>query len=196
MLRARTDSGFSLVEVLVVMAVIGILASFAVPVVSNTISGYRLRNEAKTISNLVGLAKMRATSQFSRARVYGDLGTNQYSLQLWDKTNNRWVTEGVTYTMPFGVRFGFGVLDTPPPNTQPAIAMATQCTNNAGAVIGNTNCIVFNSRGIPITAAGAPLGGNAFYMTDNIGVRAITVTATPLVREWWSPAHASLWVRQ
>lgn len=197
MMRARSHAGFSLIEVLVVMALLGIAASFAVPVVSNTVSGYRLRNESKTIANLVGLAKMRATSQFSRARVYGDLGNNTYRLQVWNKTTNSWVTEGTPATMPFGVRFGFGVLATPPPNTQPAIAMATQCTNNAGAVIAGTNCVVFNSRGIPIDATtGAPLGGNAFYMTDNIGVRAITITATPLVREWWSPAHSALWVRQ
>jgi prepilin-type N-terminal cleavage/methylation domain-containing protein len=194
--QARTDAGFSLVEVLVVMAILGILAGFVVPVISNTVSGYRLRNEAKAISNMVSLAKMRATSQFSRARVYGDLSTNQYRLQVWNKTTNQWVTEGATRTMPFEVRFGFGVLGTPPPNTQPAIAMGTLCTDDAGADVGNTNCIVFNSRGIPVNAGGAPLGGNAFYMTDRIGVRAVTVTATPLVREWWSPAHSPMWVRQ
>jgi len=196
MTRVRAEHGFSLVEVLVVVALVGIMASFAVPMVDSTITGYRLRGESKTVAGLVGLAKMRATSRFSRARVYADLAANSYRLQVWDKATNSWVTDGATTPLPFGVRFGFGALDTPPLNTQDAIGQSAQCTNDAGAAVANTACVLFNSRGIPIDTAGAPVGGNALYMTDGVGVRVTTITATPLVREWWSPAHSARWVRQ
>ena len=36
--------------------------------------------------------------------------------------------------------------------------------------------------------SGAPLGGNALYITDGTGVHGTTVTATPLVSQWWSNA--------
>jgi hypothetical protein len=55
---------------------------------------------------------------------------------------------------------------------------------------------MFNSRGIPIDKGNSPLGGNAFYLTDGTGVRAVTVTATPLIRRWWSSAGKAAWMRE
>jgi hypothetical protein len=62
--------------------------------------------------------------------------------------------------------------------------------------IGNTACIVFNSRGIPVDPVGAPIGRNALYITDGTGVYGTTLTATPLVRLWWSPVGRDAWVEQ
>jgi hypothetical protein len=94
------------------------------------------------------------------------------------------------------VRFGFGTLSDPPPGTQATIALSPLCTDDAGADLANTSCIIFNSRGIPIDSAGAPTGGNGLYLTDGTGVYAVTITATPLIRFWWSPAHTAAWVEQ
>jgi prepilin-type N-terminal cleavage/methylation domain-containing protein len=196
MRHARNERGFSIVEVMVVVLLVGILAAMAVPMSTNAVSGYRLRNESRAIATLVGLAKLRATANFTRARVYGDLATHRYRLELWNKTANQWAPEGGTTQMPTTVRFGFGTLGTPPPNTQGAIGQSDACRDNGGAAIANTACILFNSRGIPIDSLGAPQGGNAFYVTDGVGVRATTVTATPLIREWWSPALSAQWIRQ
>jgi prepilin-type N-terminal cleavage/methylation domain-containing protein len=198
MKRIHVDSGFSLIELLVAMLIIGVLAGMALPMIDTSVSSYRLRNESKNLARLVALAKMRATSQFTRARVAGVLGTGQYRLQVWNRTTSQWVTEGQVYTMGGGVRFGFGALDTPPPNSQPEIALSGECTANdsLATIEVGTSCVTFNSRGIPVNNVGDPLGGNAFYLTDAVGVRAITVTATPLIREWWSAAHSPNWVRQ
>jgi hypothetical protein len=99
-----------------------------------------------------------------------------------------------------GVAFGFASLAAPPPNTQNAIGMSPPCTTDDGAAtIANTSCIVFNSRGVPVTVNGAvatPTGNNALYVTNGSSVFATTVTATPLVRAWWSPSANPSWVRQ
>ena len=116
--------------------------------------------------------------------------------QFWDKPTAAWVTDGGITPLSSGVTFGFGGLGTPPPSTQVAIAQSAACTDNAGALIGNTSCIVFNSRGIPINNAGVPIGSNAIYITNGVGVFVTTLTATPLVRLWWSPANTPAWVRQ
>lgn len=198
-LRAPHGSrGFSLIEVMVSMSVMMVLAAIAVPMVGAASSNVKLHDQADTISNYVGLAKMRATSRRSRARVYLDLEAGTYKLQVYNQTAGVWADDSSTTTLPTGVTFSFGDLDAPPLNTQPAIAFAAKCIDAASppAEIDDTSCVMFNSRGIPIDTNGAPLGGNAFYLTDGTGVRAITVTATPLIRNWWSSAAHPGWVRQ
>jgi prepilin-type N-terminal cleavage/methylation domain-containing protein len=197
MRQAPNELGFSLVELLVVVMLMAILTAMAVPMSTSAVSGYRLRSESRTIASLVGLAKLRATANLTRSRVYADLALHRYRLEIWNKTTNQWAIEGGTTQMPTSVRFGFGTLALAPPNTQGAIGQSLPCkADNTVTDIANTACLVFNSRGIPINSLGAPQGGNAFYITDGTGVRATTVTATPLIREWWSPAHSAQWVRQ
>jgi len=192
------SSGFSLIEVMVSMSVMMVLAAITIPMVSAASSNARLNDNADTVSNYVGLAKMRATSRFSRARVYLDINARTYVLQVYNQAAKAWANDTSVVSLPTGIDFSFGVLDAPPTNTQPAIAFAAKCTDNADppADIDGTSCIMFNSRGIPIDKGGSPIGGNAFYLTDGTGVRAITVTATPLIRNWWSGAGHAGWVRQ
>lgn len=197
MRKIRPSAGYSLIELLVVVAVMGVVAAIAVPSTTSAMRGTRLRSDAQAVYNLVALAKMRAASRFSRARVYADLAGNTYALQTWDKTTNSWTTEGAVNQMSSGVGFGFAGLTAAPPNTQVAIGFSAQCTNDLGANIANTACVMFNSRGIPIDNVGAPTGGNGLYVTDGSSVYSTTVTATPLIRFWWSKVSGGAsWIKQ
>jgi prepilin-type N-terminal cleavage/methylation domain-containing protein len=194
----RASDGYSLVEIMVAMAVLGIIGAMAVPMVASTASGIKLRDQANAIADLVGLAKMRATSQFSRARVNVNVKAGTYVIQMQDSATREWTDEQAEVTLPTGISFSWGDLDTAPPNTQdgdiPKFAPA--CVDKDGKDIDGTSCVMFNSRGIPIDNDNSPTGGNAFYLTDGTGVRAVTVTATPLVRRWWSSAGKPNWVRE
>jgi prepilin-type N-terminal cleavage/methylation domain-containing protein len=196
----RSASGFTLIEVLVVVALVGIVSAMALPSTTSMMRGYRLKGDAQAVNNLVSLAKMRAASQFSRSRVYVDLAANSFSLQTWDKTAGAWVTEGGVNRTSFGVSFGLGGLAAPPPNTQAAIGQSPVCKDEAGNDIANTACIAFNSRGMPVNNAvppgGAVIGNNALYLTDGSTVYATTVTTTPLIRFWWSPTANAAWITQ
>jgi hypothetical protein len=128
--------------------------------------------------------------------VFVDLTSSDFLLQTWNRNTETWESEGGVISTEDGVAFGFGGLTTPPPDTQAEIAQSAVCLDDDGEEIGNTACIVFNSRGIPIDDEGAPTGNNALYITDGVGVYGTTLTATPLVRLWWSPATASAWVKQ
>ena len=198
--RPRCDGGYTLVEILVVLAMIAILAGMAVPSTASMMNGYRLKGNAQAINNLVGLAKMRASARFSRARVAVDLAANTFQLQTWNKTTNTWVTEGSVMRTATGVTFGVGNITAPPPNTQAAIGQSPPCTNDAGAVMANTACITFNSRGMPVANSlpptGAVTGNSAIYVTDGVAVYGTTVTTTPLIKSWWSPNRNNAWARQ
>jgi prepilin-type N-terminal cleavage/methylation domain-containing protein len=198
-MRTQREHGFSIVELLFVVAIAAIMAVIAIPNVFKTQEDMRLKGDGRAIAQMVGLAKMRAAAKFSRARLFVDFGAGNFFLQYFDKTTATccWITEGAQTLLSPGVSFGFGILAAPPPNTQPAIQQSPACTDGAGTAIANTACIVFNSRGIPINPLnGAALGGNAIYLTDGVGVFATTVTATPLVRLWWSPAQTANWTLQ
>jgi type II secretory pathway pseudopilin PulG len=196
MARLSRTHGFSTLETLVVVALVGVVSAISLPMATRALGDVRLRGDARAVAHSVALAKMRAASGFTRARMFVNLDADGFFIQVWNRDLETWETEGGTVDLSAGVRFGFGALDTPPPETQVAIAQSSPCQDDEGEDIGNTACIVFNSRGIPIDNAGTPTGNNALYITDGLGVYATTLTATPLVRLWWSPQHTAAWVRQ
>jgi Tfp pilus assembly protein FimT len=64
---SRSDAGFTLIDTLAVVAIICLVSAIALPSTASMMGGYKLKGNAQAISNLVGLAKMRASAQFSRA---------------------------------------------------------------------------------------------------------------------------------
>lgn len=196
MARLRRDSGFTILETVIVVGLIGVISVVAVPMFGNAIANFRVTGDARGVSNAIAVAKMRAASNFSRVRLYVDLDGESHHLEAWDKTPpGAWVTEGGFTYLSSGVSYGYGVVTIPPPNTQGIIGQAPQCTDDDGNLIANTACIVFNSRGVPIDATGAPTTLNAIYVTDGTGVYGMTVAATGMLRSWHAPPVATpTWV--
>jgi type II secretory pathway pseudopilin PulG len=190
--------GYSLIDTLAVVALIGVMSAMVVPITGGALRSHRINADTAALKHSVGLAKMRAAARFTRARVRVDLAANTHRVQVWDKDAVAWVDDGGPISTSTGVTFGFGVLDTPPPNTQIDIDMSPPCTpgDDADDPIDGTACIIFNSRGLPVDADGNLFGGHALYLTSANGASAVTVTATPLVRAWMSPPKEAAWVER
>lgn len=187
---SKDSRGFSLIEMLMVVAIMGVLAVIAVPMSSNSIRYLKLSGDARDIANAASVAKMRAAAKFTQSRLFVDISGKTYYIQTYNKTTSAWETEGGSNLLASTVSFSFGVVGTPPSNTQTTIGQAPLCKNDSGADLSNTACVVFNSRGIPIDSTGSPTGNDAIYVTDGIAVYGITVAATGFIRTWQS-AYAS-----
>jgi hypothetical protein len=169
----------------------------------NTLGDFSLTGDARALSNAVSLAKLRAASTFSQARVFVDLDGRSYHVETWQKTPPAWVSEGGTRTLSADDTFGFGVVGTAPPFSQAVIIQASACVTSEGAAIGSTACILFNSRGIPVDpagappAVGAPTGNDVLYLTDGLAVYGVTLSATGLIKLWrTNPTATPSWVLQ
>ncbi len=106
------------------------------------------------------------------------------------------VAASPVFNLAQGDTFGTGGLTQGPTIAQqPTIPaqVACQSTNGGNGTIANTECIVFNSRGIPIDANGAPLPTGAVYLTNLTVVNGVTVSATGSIQAWTSPVSSVSW---
>ena len=175
------------------MAVVVTAAAFILPFTRGSINAMNLTSDARAVLSTVSLAKMRAAASFTRARVYVDFGNNTFRVERFNKATNLWVPEGVVKTLSTNVAFSFAGLAAPPANTQPAIAQAPQCLDNAGVAIANTGCVVFNSRGVPVDNLGVPVATGAYYLTDSATVFGVTVSTGGMLQLWRSNLTAASW---
>jgi hypothetical protein len=153
----------------------------------------KISGDTRDLSNDLAVAKMRAAAKFTQARLFVDVTGNRYYLQTYinvageattDCPINTWCTDGGSNLLSSTVSFGYGSVSAPPSDTQTTIGQATACLDNSGATIANTACVIFNSRGIPVTSGGSPWGGYAVYINDGSFVYGVTVAATGFIRTW------------
>ena len=198
--QARSARGFSILELLVVVAIIGVISAIAVPQMSGLMGFLKIDGDARSLKNSVSLARMQAAANFAQTRIYLDTSTNGYHIETLPATAAAWsVSGGTTYLSANNESYGYGPVGTAPPNTQNPIAQAPACLNTATppAAIANTRCIVFNSRGIPIDSTGAPTPNYALYLTDGSSVYGVTISATSAIKLWKTKSQGTpSWVQQ
>lgn len=212
---SKFQHGFSLVELMLVVIISIIVAGFAVPKYMTIQQSLRTSGDIRNLAGMIAEAKMRAAANYTHARVYANLTSNTYHLEVWNKAGNGgagcWQTDGDSNACTVGtspvtnlssqVSFSYGNMTSPPANTQPSIGQAPLCyTGYAGQSTNTTStastaCIEFNSRGVPSdpapggtagSAGGVPDATNAFYVADGTSVYAVTVIATGSSQTWYS----------
>jgi len=208
-----SDRGFTVIEILIVVAITAVMATIAVPGYLSMMRYLRIAGDGRDINATVALAKMRAAQDFTHARIHADLVANTYALQVWDKTANGGVgcwktendsvhpctaTDSPSIQLSPGVTFGSGDATAGSPNPQPSIAQAPACNDGvAGGVIASshsgTACIEFNSRGLPVAQNGLPTANDALYITDQNSVYGVTVIVSGLIQVWYTSASSTAW---
>jgi len=193
----HSEKGFSITETLVVVGLMALVSGIAMPMFGNTVGYFRLSGDARSVSNAIAVAKIRAAANFTQVRIFIDLSGRSHHLEMWDKTASNWTTEGGSTYLSTGVSFGLGGITNAPPNSQGTIGQAPLCKNAAGTDIGNSACIIFNSRGIPVDSNGLSTGLDALYLTDGTAVYGVTISATGMARNWRAnPQATTTWAQQ
>jgi prepilin-type N-terminal cleavage/methylation domain-containing protein len=191
------NRGFSLVEVLIVLIIVIVIAAMAIPKLLSMVRELRTAGDARDLNGAIVLAKMRAASNFARARVYFDLSTNTFHVDYRRATDSGWTTEGGTQYLSTGVTFGYGSLTSPPTGVA-ALTQAPVCLqDDMVSTNSNTACIMFNSRGIPIlNSSWTPTPNDAIYVTDGRTVTGVTVSATGMTKIWRTGASSANWTQR
>lgn len=223
MTHRRDQGGFSLLELVIVVAIITAIAAMAIPNFLTMMRGMRIAGDARSINGVTGQVKMRAAADFTQARLFlnmnpltNNLTNNSFRIDVWNKGLACWVPDGVPpppaaancvsdasatpqdVPLSQGVIPGFGGVGASP--TGAAIAQAPACLNDTnqarpglGAAIGNTACIVFNSRGVPVDNTNKATPNDAIYLTDGVTVYGVTVDIGGLIKTWRVDANGTTW---
>jgi prepilin-type N-terminal cleavage/methylation domain-containing protein len=179
----KRQRGFSMVELLIVVIILFILLSIAIPSIGSFSRSLRIQGDTRSIAAQVNLARMRAAADSTHARVYIDTSGNTFHMEIWNKAGACWwktdadssgtcTQTAIPTYLAQGDTFGFGSISAGPTAATSTIAQAPVCTVGVagaapGANISNTACIEFNSRGYPVTSANAIVASDAIYLTNN-----------------------------
>ncbi|MBZ5568304.1 MAG: prepilin-type N-terminal cleavage/methylation domain-containing protein [Acidobacteriia bacterium] len=171
--QGNEADGFSMVELVVVLALSMVVAAIAIPSAQNLVRTYRLLGDTAALSSQLSLARMRAAANFANGQLAFNTSASTYQAKLCTSgcsTAGNWIIDGPLLRLSPGMSFSYG-----------SISAAAQPQSS----IAQTSPVIFNSRGYPVDNAGAATGNNAIYLTDGQGnYRAITVYADGRIATW------------
>jgi len=220
--RTKGQAGFSLLELLVVIVILGVVAAMAIPTWQRMRKNARLSGDAHSIASTLSIAKMRAAADFTYSRVFLFTGTDQtqyFRVDVWNKTANTggtgcWVPDsiaspvagncitdssvkgGETY-LSIGVSAGYGSVSTSPDSTV-TFGQASNCKGGGTTATGSTTAgsDIANTSCILFNSRGFPTAGAGLYITD--GTKVFSAMANPmgLIHTYGTTDNGTTWKAQ
>lgn len=142
--RVLSIKGFTLMEVIVIVAIIGIMSSIAVPAIRTWAPNYRLKSAAREVfSNLQKARSMAVKFNRNTAVVFDTANSRVVLCDNWDTSVSPSICIGEQHTVDF-VSAGYGIGYGHGNATQDVPGGAFPL----GDVTFSANTAVFNSRGL------------------------------------------------
>jgi len=153
-----SPAGLTLLELLVVLVIIAIAVTLAVPNLSRWVENYTVWKASRQLITDLQLAKMRAVSQGLQHRVSFDAADRSYKIEQGDapRGSTAWSQIGITRAPS----------DPRNPHYANGVALATNFTNNA---------VIFSTRGTASPAGTVTLRTTSY-------ARHVTVILTGRIR--------------
>ena len=157
-------AGVTLIEIIIVLAIISVVATMGVPKFLKLVSSYKVNDNGRRLQSVATLAHVKAAARNTRYRVTH--GTSSYTLQYCaDDVTTRvnpcstWSLDetSAAQTLPGGVTFSLtGITNAPPIVT----CASSPCTASQDTEM------TFNSRGLLFDeTSNAPATVRCFYLT-------------------------------
>ena len=165
----KQENGFSLAELMLVVAVLAIMAAVSVPIVASTMRTMQLLADARHVASSLTVAKLKATSQMTRYQLVFDLDDNKWKTQRFNKASGQYEDDGAETTLSNGVSHS-GITFQGESESAPT-----------GFTEHSSGFIRFNSRGLPVDG---DEGSSAVYLSDGDTHYAVTVSLAGKVQLW------------
>jgi type II secretory pathway pseudopilin PulG len=202
------DLAFTTLEVLVVVAITGIMAAMVIPRAYQAVKAYRLHADASALADQLNLARMRAASQFAPYRevINASSGTywrEQLCGETSTSTDSACTSSYNSFTTP-AIEGGtqYAIEGDSFSSCRPAFLSASSYPGTIQA--DPSPCpdpldVYFNTRGAPVDSSGNPLGngGAVIYIRNQENlVDAVTVSIGGAVSIWnWDTVN-NAWVKR
>jgi Tfp pilus assembly protein FimT len=181
----KPQSGFSVVEIAVVVTIVGAIVAVSVPIISNSLREYRLNTAMRQMVDTIKRIKMQAVSENRRAAMMIDTAGLRAGIATLndDGTVNRVdyvpLPSGITFTRPEG--------DLAPPGVVSSEVVSFPSYG------GTTNLYKqdFNSRGFPAVANGADIV--SIFISNGESFRSIVMNSVGGIRTYTMDSDSRDW---
>lgn len=197
--RVMGPTGFSLIEIMVVLLIMGILTVIALPSAINSLKGYRLHADGTAISSYLNVVRMKSASQYAPYRLVVHTNTKpaSYIMEKLCGSTPSTAPGDASMAPPFDAACTGNYQPFTTAQLEGGMQYGAQAntfstcrptsitgTSYPGTITGVTPCsntlyIYFNTRGSPVDNTGQPLtnGGAVLYIQgENKLVDAVTVS--------------------
>ena len=194
----RAEAGFTVVEMLIVAAVILITTALAAPLLANAIAGYKLRTAAMDLDTLMQRARIQAVRDnryHTMQSTTVTIGSNTYTKLYVDLNSNATFDSGEP-----SIQLGKNV-------TMPTSGAPSGLSSSLGfSAQPSTVAVSFNGRGTPCVVRNGVCGSwdsngtevGFIYYVRSAGVTgtnwaAVTVSPSGRFRVWSYDSHSGVW---
>jgi Tfp pilus assembly protein FimT len=174
--NVKSEKGFSLVELSMLLAMTALLAALSIPMLTSSMRDMQLVSDARNIATTMTYAKLSATSQMTHYRTSFDLDGNEWKLEKWNRSSNAFELQQAINSLSNGV-------------SNSGIAFKTNSgTAPSGFPTASSTEITFNSRGIPIGGVGI------IYLSNEDEDFAVSASLSGKIQIW--RYRDSQWISQ